>query len=383
MLNETSQVTIVIPTLDRPDFVLRLLDYYCDNGFAGRILIGDSSGPAHFEPVKNRIAEIGSKLNAVHVPCAGLNTNAALARLNAMVETPYATFTGDDDYIVPAAMAQCVAFLNTHPDYIAAQGKGRAFELDRGGAFGQMRITGSYPMRGIDRKTAAYRLAWHMRGYTVTIFGIYRTPVWRKMWAMLGRIPDRAFGAELLPVCLSAVYGRIKLLNTLYLLRQGHPGTYHLAHPLDWFASPDWGPSYKIFLETLASEVARIDGTTKSDAESLVRGLFHEYLFANRGSLGYKAELFRMNAVTRLMPIYTALDRWLPPSASKIVRMAAVHAFNIPFAMVNWMGHVPYAFLRWFEQRRVSVSDRTRQDSMTARHAAERSASSNGPHSDA
>ena len=179
MLSGTSQLTIVVPTLNRADFVLRLIDYYADNGFLGRILIGDSSEAAHFEPVQKRIAELGSSLAAVHVPCAGLNTSAALARLNSMIETPFATYTGDDDYVIPSAVAQCVAFLQSQPEYVGAQGRGRMFELDAEGARGRIRFTGTYPLRGIERETAASRLAWHLLGYTVTIFAVYRTPVWQ------------------------------------------------------------------------------------------------------------------------------------------------------------------------------------------------------------
>jgi glycosyltransferase domain-containing protein len=380
VLSATSSVTILVPTLNRSDFVVRLLDYYRDTGFAGRILIGDSSSHDHFEVVRGKIEEIGRRLDMLQVACVGLDTSATLARLNTMVETPYVTYSGDDDYIVPTGIAACAAFLDSHPDYVAAQGQGRAFALDGPGANGRMRFTGPYPLRGFERESAAARLAWHLLDYTVTIFAVHRTAVWRDMWSRLDRVPDQAFSAELLPACLSVVYGKLKLLRVLYLLRQAHPGTYHLDHVLDWFASPAWAPSYRVFLDTVATEISRIDGTSKSEAESLVRAVFHEYLFANRSSLGYWGRRLRMNIATRITPVYLAVEQSLPAPVVPAARALAISIFAAPFTMIGHLAGTPLQLLQWLAQRKAGLADRLTSESSRARRAAEKSASASEAH---
>ena len=275
-------ITLMVPTMNRSDFIIRLLNYYYDHDFTGCILIGDSSGPEHVEKTRTEIDRLKDRLNVRYIECPGLNTNDTFEKLVAMVETSYIAYLGDDDLLVPSGLELCIKFLEDHPDYSAANGEARAFKLPQSGAYGQMNIMGVYPQPSIEDNTAAKRLLKHLEHYSVSIFSVHRTETWRIMWKDLNSVMDRSFGGEIIPCCLSVVLGKIKHLDCLYLLRQSHDQIYHLPGFARWVTSPDFYPSYKVFENSLAEQLVRVDGITPQEAEQVVKEAFSSYLFPIR-----------------------------------------------------------------------------------------------------
>ena len=55
-------ISLLIPTMNRSDFLIRLLRYYRALGFQGCICIGDSSDAVHVERTKKAIQELQDKL---------------------------------------------------------------------------------------------------------------------------------------------------------------------------------------------------------------------------------------------------------------------------------------------------------------------------------
>ena len=59
MNNESKKLTIILPTKNRPECLLRLLRYYVEVGFQGILCIGDSSEGEHLECNKRQIKMFG------------------------------------------------------------------------------------------------------------------------------------------------------------------------------------------------------------------------------------------------------------------------------------------------------------------------------------
>src|SRR5688500_10451584 len=104
-------VTLIVPTLNRPDFMLRTLRYYAAAGIDGKILIGDSSAPEYASRIRSYLQSGGALLHATHVECPGLDGPATLLKLEALVDTPYVVFIGDDDVVLPHGIAACIEVL--------------------------------------------------------------------------------------------------------------------------------------------------------------------------------------------------------------------------------------------------------------------------------
>jgi hypothetical protein len=82
------QMTILIPTMNRAEFVMRILRYYSELGFTGCLAIGDSSEEEHARRIQRAVAQFRTKLNVVYYACPGLTEPQACQRMLKDVSTP-------------------------------------------------------------------------------------------------------------------------------------------------------------------------------------------------------------------------------------------------------------------------------------------------------
>jgi hypothetical protein len=97
------------------------------------------------------------------------------------------------------------------------------------------------------------------------------------MYQQIDLIKDKSF-TELLPSCLSAVYGKIKEVDCLYLIRQGHNQRYFLPDTFDWLTAPQWLASYEGFRDILIQELRAHETITPEDALAIVKQGFWAHL---------------------------------------------------------------------------------------------------------
>src|SRR5437867_1395368 len=109
-------LTIIIPTINRPHFIKRLLHYYSSIATPLAILIGDSSQGDIAQEVRKQIEHYQNRLNVHYYDCAHLNDSQTIKALVHWAKTPYIVFVADDDFLVPRGLEQCVHFLEHNPD---------------------------------------------------------------------------------------------------------------------------------------------------------------------------------------------------------------------------------------------------------------------------
>jgi hypothetical protein len=244
-----------------------------------------------------------------------------------LVPTPYAACIGDDDFLVPSSLGQCVRFLNSHPDYSAVHGVAGLITLDSNGPHGQVAGTSYYNQPLIEADSASQRLADYLSNYTVSLFSVHRIETWRTMYRAASLLSDKSFGGELLPCCLSLVQGKVKELDCLYLVRQVYNPRYR---PMDgrygnagensvpvnvaattypnwfgWMTSPDWLPSYEVFRDCLVEEMARRDEISLGEARELVERQVWSYL-AKRLSMAWTERYIQRAPGFRAWPVLAA-----------------------------------------------------------------------------
>lgn len=270
-------ITLFIPTYNRPEFLLRALRYYHSVNFRGKISIGDSSDEAIAKRIRDSLSQFANSLDINYRHLPGCNSAMVVHILAEEANTAYATIIGDDDFLIPSGIAKCVDFLNMHPDYVAAHGVGVTMSLHSIDAQ-SIQCTGYYAQPIISETTAVQRLVAHLTNYRVSLFSVHRIEAWRTMYKNTGDIEDTSFGVELLQCCLSVILGKIKQLDGLYLIRQVHENRYLLPTWFKWIASEAWYPSYSTFRNCLAEAIACQDGITPEEAKLVVEKAFAVYL---------------------------------------------------------------------------------------------------------
>lgn len=269
-------LTIIIPTLNRSEFLIRLLNYFAHTNFKHCIAIGDSSDSFHVEETKEAIKKIGEKLEIVYREYPGLSCYAAQKQLIQSVDTRYIVGLADDDFLVPNGLDRCIDFLENHSDYIAAHGFGVIVStLKSDELYGKDLIIDNYRQPIIENENAKERLLELLENYSVPVYSVHRTRAFRVMWS--DKIEDYSFG-ELLPCCLSVILGKIKQLKCFYLVRQDHDKRYLSPDLYDWITNSRWQSSYKIFQDCLTEELSKQESIVLDEAKEVVKQGFWAYL---------------------------------------------------------------------------------------------------------
>lgn len=267
-------ITLLIPTMNRPELLQIELRYYQSLNFSGKILIGDSSDPSISKQIKVSLRQYANSLDVQYRYLPGCEPGEVLRVLGDEVKTSYVAFTADDDFLVPAGMARCVEFLEEHADFVAAHGMGVIVSTNEG----RIDYAGYYAQPVIEGLNASQRLTDHLTDYTVSLFSVHRAETWRAMFNDIPKIKDKAFGSELLPCCMTSVLGKIRQLDGLYLIRQFHPKRYLLPGWFEWITSPDWQPDYQQFNHLIAKGISQQDGIPQKEAQQIVGRAFSTYL---------------------------------------------------------------------------------------------------------
>lgn len=277
------KLSIIIPTMNRPDLLLRLVKYYASLNFKGKILIGDSSREDVFQLAFQGIERLKNGLQITHTHLPGRSVGAAVMEMNLLIDTPYTCLVADDDFIVPSGAARCIAFLENHPDYSAAHGVGVLIGSTSGKS-DEISGASPYPQTVREETSATDRIQAHLRSYFVSLFSVHRTALWCTMFrnipvpAMSVGISDKTFADELLPCCLSVVLGKVGQVDSLYLVRQVHEQRYLLPDWFAWINNERWYGSYHYFRCQLANALRAQQGLSVEVADKVIDAAFHAYL---------------------------------------------------------------------------------------------------------
>jgi glycosyltransferase domain-containing protein len=316
--NAQSTVGLVMPTLNRADFVIRQLAFYEAARSPHTVYIGDSSGDAQSERIRQAIASLRNT-RCVYVRCEGYAQNKTTVTLVSAVEERYCAIIPDDDFLFPSGLSKCAAFLESAPEYSTAQGRAILFTLDRPGPLGDIGALGDYWGRPCaEADDTRRRLQDFIASYWVPLFSVHRTRDFLEDWAPFGPIADRAFG-ELGPSLLTIARGKSRFIDCMYLARQAHAEQYAVSDVVRWLTSPNWHPAYEAFEDSMLEALTRSAGLTAELAREVARELLYRYL-AQRFRQGTgpvtRATAFRVWLKDRHSVIYDVLkgarDRMLP-----------------------------------------------------------------------
>jgi len=167
-------LSIIIPSINRSEFLIRLLKYFYKIECKHLIYIGDSSNLYHFSQTKEAIKLLRYRLKVIQMNHNGLNDWESTISILIQVETKYCVFFPDDNFIVPENMTKCIQFLELNTDYVAAHGIGVTILLKNEGPYGQIKRINYYPQPIIETNTATTRLINYLKSYSVAMFSVFR-----------------------------------------------------------------------------------------------------------------------------------------------------------------------------------------------------------------
>ena len=280
------QLTVIVPTCNRPERLLRVLRYYSASRCPAPMRVLDSSTtPLDARALEPFVAR-GADVAVLSYPATVLPLAKMLNGLE-RVSTPYAVIWADDDFLVPGAFEEGVRLLGGYPDISVVHGQSGLFRMDAA----QIQWVAPYPQRAILDETASARLQNHFRQCSVMFYSIARTEALRKNFEQICRLGlDWHTWGELALGGLAVIQGKAYLMDRLYMMREAHGGmfsaTIHAVRSIDafdWLVDPavsrELG-SYEMFRDCLVPELVRQDRLNAASAREAIKQAFWPYLVA-------------------------------------------------------------------------------------------------------
>lgn len=278
-------ITIIIPTRNRPHFVARLLQYYAGQKFRHTIFIGDSSEGKKADEMLGVVKEFDSRLKVFRFDCRGNSYYGVMQVLLKKVQTPYSCYLADDDFLVVPTIDEGVAFMETHPDYAGVSGKALLFRLRQGTAYGPFEATSPYDQVPLESADPSQRLLNHLHQYTSMFHSVCRTEWLKKAvrhsddlmegtcMADKTWLTASVFG-ELTTSLGVVLRGKIKVLNSLYYVRQVHDKRLKMQDWFDWVTSPNWNRCYQILKGQVLEDLLEQGENSERGEQALKDGLW-------------------------------------------------------------------------------------------------------------
>lgn len=267
-------ITIIVVTKNRWEFLRRLLGYYAAMRYPGRFLIGDSSAGEHLIKNRETIAQFERFFPIEFHEFPGEPVAMCHQRLADRITTEFSACISDSGFLTLTGLQRAVDFLKQNPDYVAADGAGALFVLwDRAKVYGAFEAVSESRgvLRSIEDPLASRRLIHYMNPYSVSMYSVYRAKIWQQVWRFADQMQEPNLAGELLPCALTAVYGKTKRLNVLLSVRHMHQGRYLYGKAgLYWLLQPAWGDSFRFFFDVLTKELQRLEGLSEREAQQTV-----------------------------------------------------------------------------------------------------------------
>lgn len=302
-----NDVAIIIPTLNRFEFLKRQLDYY--SRFKKKIIIyiADSSKGNCLEKTQAYldILRDSSRLHIKHILLPNDNGPVALKKAAEEVKEKYCIFSGDDDFQNVSFFNRGVQVLESDQKVTTVHGKGKIISLKNKIIFDEIISKRRYKQREISNSTASARIENLMSEYFVTHFSLHRTTDFVRSNEKIEVLKDIAF-TELLTSSLDIVHGKSIMLNEVQFVRQAHENRNFLPKFFKWVNSPVFHESYEIYLEVLSRHLSSVDRIGVNEARHTIENSFQKYFFKRANIEFSKLKHSKSGKIQKFLSLY----RW-------------------------------------------------------------------------
>lgn len=276
-----AKATIIIPTYNRSKYLQLTLGYYDKYGKDFNIIIADSSSEEN-KKLNRKIISSLSDLNIQYIEYPEeTNPYHKFADIISYAREKYCVFCGDDDFVVPSGINQCVDFLEENPDFIMAHGYYIGFYLNpkkrRNKQFcwetrySRESITFSDPKDRLFKQLSEYSLP--------TFYGVHRTDFLNMSYReLLKSRADTVFFGEMLPSMLDLIYGKTKCLDIMYMARRVGPRSDYRPSLMDFINEGKYDAEYAKFRQCLATYLDKKSQLNVEESKKVIDDAMSMYI---------------------------------------------------------------------------------------------------------
>ena len=276
-------ITILVPTKNRPNFIRRQLEYYSDSGFDGEIFIGDSSNLKLFNETKSNIFKYGSNLIIHHFYLPNYIAAKAVAFISSKVETDYSVNVPDDDIVLTNIIPKCISFLDKNHDYVGVHGKGFLMSLRTDSLhFGTIDSFKEYSFIESVEDSALARVKGFFDNTKNVDIVILRSDVNMQGYSQHNHLSDYYSSfvvGELAHATVVLARGKVGMIEGAYAIRQSHNQQFYNSLNFEkWFFDPDWMDSFNFLKGLIDKEIIENESIKGSSLSHISSNFLSNYL---------------------------------------------------------------------------------------------------------
>ena len=307
---ELSNLTVVVPSWQRQDYLLRQIRYW--SASSASLVIVDGSRLPLPDRIRSAV-EAHPRITYRH----DLSSQADRLRLaGGLIESPYAVMLGDDEFHLPAGLSASIRVLDDDQKLVGCMGQVLSFSPV--GQYRRIVLARAYPsLHGysIRHSDPADRLIAAMSDYTMaTCYAVLRTPIWQRSWGSIGEYSSGA-AQELQQAMAVYLLGPISTTGHIQWLRSIENPNQPLGSEEEdgkiWF--PEWWEGQRCeaeraaFVTRLAELVANELGADRDECASWVIAGAEVFVDENRSEYEFEEPVQRL--LTRLIPAAAKMQR--------------------------------------------------------------------------
>lgn len=340
------EITIVIPTYNRPTYLKRVVDYWSVTDI--KIIIADGSDVIDTSSFSKNIIYYHD------------NDSTPIQRwLNAIrkVSTPYVAICADDDFYSITGINSCIEFLDNNKDYASVQGNAIEFTLAHGKQVDIKILNKNRVHYVIDAPTAKDRLRQLFDEYIYQTYSVFRTPL---LVLALDACVDIKNGnyLELATAIVPTIAGKHKSLPIFFSAREaiaGSGSSYTEVPRFDVLTSEGL-IDYQRWRLNLAKIYSEFENVNIDVALNIIENTFEQYNAWDLKEYPWRKPLNRnLHIIEKGSKIKKYLKKIIPDSVLRLRTKILYGAVNIPNYKPEIPGFpwtCPIAEKEWDQMRR-------------------------------
>ena len=297
-MTRDDELTILLTLKDRTPFTFRWMSYHDGIRFPFKVLVADGGSDERVSTVlSDRTTFPNVNYEYVRYPhdTSYAHYYAKVADALSRIETPFVAQADNDDFFVVSGLRRAAEFLADHPDYATCGGQCAIFWVtpsqmpDQAGVLYGPHVEWkcSLDARSLTDETAGARIRNHSRRTThPTYYHVRRIEDLRRQYEIIRELnPQDLFFIERLILFLTAIAGKTKQLDTLFIARQWNSpdsaASAHMNRDGDWLGRmlvPTWSRDFTNFVNVTSSALAAEDGLTIDEARRSVIESYRSWL---------------------------------------------------------------------------------------------------------
>ncbi|MDC1491216.1 TIGR00180 family glycosyltransferase [Pelagibacteraceae bacterium] len=178
-------LTILIPTRNRFEYLKKIINYYQNFNFKGKIFLIDSSNYSTFQKTQNFLKKNNNR-KVKHFRIKG-RPFECIKSINSKIKTKFVCFSGDDDYYIVSGLNKSIKILKKNKKIDAINGLSIAAKIKNHEKLSIKYLIYNNYYSTLTNPTQ--RVIKILKNYQVPLFSIFRTNLFKRV---MTEIPDKS-----------------------------------------------------------------------------------------------------------------------------------------------------------------------------------------------